>query len=124
GISGNITYAKSNVKFKDESLAVLDHQRETGRPLSTYLLYESIGIFRTQEELNAYPHVPGTQIGDLKYLDFNNDGKITADDQIRTDFGNIPQITYGINLNAAYKNFDLSAVFSGQSRVRQYVLTE
>lgn len=124
GVSGNITYAKSEVKFRDESPAVLDHQRETGRPLSTYLLYETVGIFRTQEELNAYPHVPGTQVGDLKYLDFNNDGKITADDQIRTDLGNIPQITYGINLNASYKSFDLSAVFSGQSRVRQYVLTE
>ncbi|MGV3706415.1 MAG: SusC/RagA family TonB-linked outer membrane protein [Arcticibacter sp.] len=124
GISGNITYAKSEVRFRDESPAVLDHQRQTGRPLDTYLLYESLGIFRTQEELNAYPHVPGAQVGDLKYRDFNNDGKITADDQIRTDFSNIPQITYGINLNAGYKNFDLSAVFSGQGRVRQYVLTE
>lgn len=124
GISGNITYAKSNVKFQDESPAVLDHQRETGRPLNTYLLYESIGIFRSQEELDAYPHVPGAQVGDLMYLDYNNDGRITADDQVRTELGNIPQITYGINLNASYKNFDLSAVFSGQARVRQYVLTE
>ena len=124
GISGNITYAKSNVVFRDESPATLDHQKETGKPLNTYLLYRSIGIFRTQQELDSYPHVTGAKLGDLKFEDYNGDGKITADDQVRTDLGNIPQLTYGINLNAGWKNFDFSAVLAGQSRVNQYVLGE
>jgi TonB-linked SusC/RagA family outer membrane protein len=124
GISGNITYAKSKVIFRDESLGVLEYQKETGRPLNTYLLYRAIGIFRTQQELDAYPHVPGAKVGDLKYEDYDGNGQITADDQVRTDLGNIPQITYGINLNAGWKNFDFSALFAGQSKVRQYVLGE
>ena len=65
------------------------------------------------------------QPGDLIYEDYNGDGKITADDQVRSKYGNIPQITYGIVLNASYKNmFDIAAVFAGQSQVSQYVLPE
>lgn len=124
GISGNITYAKSKIIFIDEASGALDYQRETGHPLYTYLLYNSIGIFRTQAELDAYPHVPGAKVGDLKYEDFNKDGKITADDRERTKYGNTPLLTYGFTANAAYKNFDLSMVFAGQSKVSQYVLPE
>jgi hypothetical protein len=57
-------------------------------------------------------------------LDYNGDQKITADDQTRTKYGNIPQITYGFTLNAAYKNFDLAVLFAGQAQVSQYVLPE
>ncbi|TFB28496.1 TonB-dependent receptor [Pedobacter alluvionis] len=123
-ISGNITYAKSKVIFIDEASGTPDHQRKTGRPLNVDLLYNSIGIFRTQQELDAYPHVSGAKIGDLKYLDYNNDGQITADDQTRSKYSNTPQITYGLNFGASYKNFDLSLVLSGQGQVSQYVLPE
>ena len=124
GISGNVTFAKSKVIFRDEAPATLDYQRETGKPLNTYLLYRSLGIFRNQAELDSYPHVPGAMVGDLRYEDYNKDGKITADDQVRSELGNIPQVTYGINLTASWNNFDFSAVFAGQTRVRQYVLGE
>lgn len=123
-ISGNITYAKSEVIFIDEASGTIDYQRKTGRPLNVDLLYNSIGIFRTQQELDAYPHVSGAKIGDLKYLDYNDDGKITADDQTRTPYSNTPQLTYGLNFGASYKNFDLSFVLSGQGQVSQYVLPE
>jgi TonB-linked SusC/RagA family outer membrane protein len=124
GISGNITYAKSKIVFIDEASGTLGYQRQTGRPIGTSLLYDAVGIFRTQQELDSYPHVSGAKVGDLKYLDYNNDGKITADDQTRTKYGNIPQITYGFTLNAAYSNFDLMVLFSGQAQVSQYVLPE
>ena len=124
GVSGNMTYAKSEIRFIDEAAATLAYQRETGGPLGTSLLYRTRGIFRTQADLDGYPHVTGAKVGDLILEDYNNDGKITADDQVRTDYGNIPQITYGINLNADYKRFDIAVVFSGQANVSQYVLPE
>jgi TonB-linked SusC/RagA family outer membrane protein len=124
GISGNVTYAKSEIVNIDEAASVLAYQKQTAGPMNTYLLYNSIGIFRSQEDINKYPHLSGAKPGDLIYEDYNKDGKITADDQVRTQYGNIPQITYGVLLNAGYKNFDLSAVFAGQEKVRQYVLPE
>lgn len=124
GISGNITYAKSNIEFIDEAPGVLPYQRETGHPLNAYLLYRATGIFRSQEEIDKTPHLSGAQPGDLIYEDYNKDGSITADDQVRTPYGNIPQITYGASLSLGYGNFDLSIVFAGQAQVSQYVLPE
>jgi TonB-linked SusC/RagA family outer membrane protein len=124
GVSGNFTYAKSKIVFIDEAAGTLDYQRQTGRPLNSYLLYNSLGIFRTQADLDAYPHVTGAKVGDLKYEDYNGDGNLNADDMTRSKYGNIPQITYGLNLNSSFKNFDLSVLFAGQAQVSQYVLPE
>ena len=124
GATGNITYAKSKIINIDEAPGTLDYQRQTGRPINTYLLFNSLGIFRTQQELNAYPHVTGAKVGDLKYEDVNDDGVIDFEDRTRSKYGNVPEITYGLNLNASYRNFDISVLFAGQSRVSQYVLPE
>jgi TonB-linked SusC/RagA family outer membrane protein len=124
GASGNITYAKSKIVFIDEAPAVLPYQKQTGRPLNTSLLYNSMGIFHSTDEIAKYPHLTGAQPGDLILQDYNDDGKITADDQVRTKYGNIPEITYGILLNADYQSFDISVVFAGQSHVSQFVLPE
>ncbi|MNG75381.1 Vitamin B12 transporter BtuB [compost metagenome] len=124
GVSGNFTFAKSKIIFIDEASGTLDYQRKTSRPLGTYLLYNAIGLNRTEADLAAAPQAPGAQVGDLIYQDYNQDGKITADDMIRTKYGNIPQITYGFNLNAAYKNVDVSILFAGQAKVSQHVLPE
>lgn len=124
GASVNMTYAKNKTIFIDEATGMPDYQRKTGKPMNTYLLYNAIGIFRTQADLDTHPHVSGAKLGDLIYEDYNKDGAITADDQVRTELGNIPQITYGLNVNGGWKNFDISLLFAGQARVRQYVLAE
>ncbi len=124
GISGNITYAKSEIINIDEASGVLPYQKQTGQPLNTYLLYNSIGIFHSTDEIAKYPHLSVAKPGDLIYQDYNGDGNITADDQVRSKYGNIPQITYGILLNGGYRNFDLSVVLAGQAQVSQYVLPE
>jgi TonB-linked SusC/RagA family outer membrane protein len=123
-ISANVTYAKNEIVFIDEAPSVLDYQRKTGRPMNSYLLYNTVGIFRTTGDLDTHPHLANAQLGDLIYEDYNDDGKITADDQVRSKYGNIPQIIYGLNLNAGWKNFDVSILFTGQGRVSQYVLAE
>lgn len=123
-ISGNFTYAKSKIVFIDEAAGALDYQRQTGRPLNTYLLYNATGIFRSDADLAKYPHLANAQPGDLIYADYNHDGQITADDATRSKYGNIPEITYGLLLGADYKGFDFSAVFAGQAHVSQYVLPE
>ncbi len=120
----NATYAKSEIIDIDEASGVLSHQKQTGRPLNTSLLYKAIGIFRTEGDLNKYPHLANAQLGDLILEDYTKDGKITADDMVRSDYGNVPELVYGINMGAAWKSIDVSLIFTGQSRVRNYVLFE
>lgn len=123
-VSANMTYAKSKVIFIDEAAGTLDYQSQTGHPLNSYLLYKSIGIYRTAADLDKYPHVSGAGLGDLIFEDYNGDGSITADDQVRTKYGNIPQIVYGLVFSSGYKQFDFSFVIAGQAEVSQYVLPE
>jgi len=124
GVSGNFTYAKSKIIYIDQAPGTLSYQSQIGGPLNNYLLYNAIGIFRSEAQLNSTPHVPGAQVGDLIYQDYNKDGQITAADQVRTKYGNIPQIVYGFTLTAGYKNFDLAILFAGQAEVSQYILPE
>ncbi|KGO84874.1 TonB-dependent receptor [Flavobacterium rivuli WB 3.3-2 = DSM 21788] len=124
GVSGNFTYTQNKIQYIDEAPGVLDYQRQTGRQIGTYLLYQTAGIFRTQEQLDATPHVPGANLGDLIYQDTNGDGVINPDDRIMSKYSNLPRMVFGLNLDAAYKNFDISVLFAGQAQVSQYILTE
>ncbi|MEL7834778.1 TonB-dependent receptor [Fodinibius sp. Rm-B-1B1-1] len=123
-IGGNITYARNKVIFMDEAPNTLDYQSQTGKPLGSQLLYRAIGIFEDEEALENYPHVSGAQPGDLIYEDYDGDGEITADDRVRVDRSDSPEIIYGFNVGANWKNFDLSVLFQGQARVAQYILPE
>ena len=120
-LSGNIAYSKNKVVDVSEPTDVPDYQKSEGHILGAGLYYEAIGIFRTQEQLDANPVYVGTIVGDLQYRDFNGDGSITAADRVRMDKSIIPQITYGYNLSLDYRNFTLFAHFSGQARAYWYI---
>jgi TonB-linked SusC/RagA family outer membrane protein len=79
-----------------------------------YWGFVSDGIFNDAAELAAAADhsLMDSQLGDVKFLDQNGDGVINLDD--RTDLGvDIPEMTYGFNIFANYKNWDLGAIFQG-----------
>lgn len=121
-VSGNLTYARNKVIFKDETPMAEAYQKEEGKPIAAALKYEAIGIYSEADIAN--PKVPkraGTVAGDIKIRDANNDGEINSLDQIRQDLTNIPDITYGININLSWKQFDLALGFQGQARAVFYL---
>lgn len=120
-IKGNIGYARNKVVDVSEAADVPEHQKMEGRILGAGLYYKAIGIFRTQEEVDTNPIVPGTIVGDLQYLDYDNDGVITANDRIRMDKSINPEITYGLNLSGAYKGLSLYAHFAGVARAHWWI---
>ena len=76
--------------------------------------YVSDGLFQTAEEVTNSPTQVGKGIGRIRYKDLNNDGKIDALDQ--DWLGTVlPSFEYGIRIDLAYKNFDLSIFGSGIS---------
>lgn len=79
------------------------------------MVYNATGIYRNQGDLDKYPSRTGTEIGDLIYADTNGDGQITTADRIVMDKTTTPTTQYGINLNIAYKGFELSSFWQGQS---------
>jgi TonB-linked SusC/RagA family outer membrane protein len=85
---------------------------QVGHPIGAFFGYQVIGYFKDMDDVNKSPSQPGAAPGFFKYKDVNGDGKI--DDQDRTFFGNPnPKLTYGFNLSAKYKRFDLSLFMYG-----------
>ncbi len=119
-IIGNIAYAKSKIIYMDETPNTFEYRNQTGRPIGADLFYKADGIFHTQEELDNYPHAAGTQVGDIKIVDLNKDGKIDSDDQYRFGYTNTPRTVFGLTTNFQYKNLDLSLFFQGQAGAYNY----
>jgi TonB-dependent starch-binding outer membrane protein SusC len=69
--------------------------------------YKTNGLFQTFDEITKAPTQAGAQPGDIRFVDVNNDGAITAADQ--TKIGDpFPDFTMGWNLTLEYKNFDFN----------------
>ncbi|WP_254089371.1 TonB-dependent receptor [Dawidia soli] len=88
-----------------------------GLPINAHWGYATGGLFQTQEEVDSYPtYAANTKPGDVKYLNLNNDDVINADDM--TMIGkSFPRITFGMNINMSYKNFELALFFQGAGDV-------
>ena len=84
---------------------------EARQPYGSIVGYVFDGLFQTQEEVLAYGQ-DNARVGGMKYKDINGDGKITADDQTWI-FNPVPDLSFGLNLEFDYKNFDLSMFFQG-----------
>ncbi|MDE3248325.1 MAG: TonB-dependent receptor, partial [Bacteroidota bacterium] len=127
GINGG--YAKNKVVYMDEIPGAPDYQHQEGKPIGSYLVYKSAGVFLDQADIAKnkidYSGVTGTLIpGDMKFEDINGDGKITADDQVRLDKSITPTFNYGATLDIRYKNFDLNILFQGAAGAALRIQTE
>ncbi len=126
GVNGNLSTLKNEVTKLYTYVPLIEdtvnYTRTTaGQPINAYYGYQFIGIYQNQAEIDNYltTDTGGAVPGDMKFKDVNKDGVIDAND--RTFIGNpIPKITYGLNFNASYKNFDISFLFQGVSDVDRY----
>ena len=96
-----------------------------GHSIGSYYGYKAIGFYNTEEELKTLPKRTGKEkLGDIKYADLNNDGKIDAANDRQVIGQNFPSWTGGINLTTFYKDFDISILFQGAFDVDGYYTGE
>lgn len=126
GINANIATLTNKVNKLHEFVKNISDdythtKTEVGQAISSYYGYQFDGIYQNTGEVSShlFSNANATQPGDIKFKDINSDGQINADD--RTFIGNpIPKVTYGVNFNASYKNFDLSFLLQGVEGVDRY----
>lgn len=88
-----------------------------GNPIGYFWGYKTAGIFQNEADVQAYQSnkkvlQPNAQPGDVKYVDLNGDGTITAADKTNIGDPN-PHHVFGLRLSGNYKNFDLSVTTNG-----------
>ncbi|MEX0986363.1 MAG: TonB-dependent receptor [Bacteroidales bacterium] len=84
-----------------------------GYSIGYFYGYNVLGVFQNQEELDAYPHLSLTQVGDFKYEDINDDGSITTDDM--TYIGTpVPAFVYGFAGTMRYGGLSVAIDFQGE----------
>jgi TonB-dependent starch-binding outer membrane protein SusC len=98
-----------------------------GFPVGQFYGYVMDGIFKTKEEilahavqipsdedpdLNKIERTTGVWLGDIKWKDINNDGRITSEDQTVIGDPN-PDFTFGLNNSFSYGPFSLDVFVIG-----------
>ena len=93
--------------------------QRNGLPIGTLFGYIEDGFYDNIAEVRADPIYAKASddearrmIGEIKYLDKNNDGKITSEDRAIIGDTN-PDFIYGLNANLRWKNLTLGLFFQG-----------
>jgi TonB-linked SusC/RagA family outer membrane protein len=79
--------------------------------------YTGAGRYTSWEDIWSYPIYKGRDVlpGDYKYEDWNGDGEISSLDEHPYAFDQTPWLNFSLNLDVAYKNFDLNVLFQGSA---------
>lgn len=127
GIKINLSDVKNEVTNLGGSEMIITGNSiiRLGAPINSIYGYETEGIFQSQEEINGAPSQFGTlKPGNLHYkdqltVDTDGDGVMDASDGVinaddRVILGDpFPRYTFGIDLTAGYKGFDLAIALQG-----------
>lgn len=86
-----------------------------GLPIGAFWGYVTDGLIQTESQLAEVKkagYLPNAELGDVYFVDMNEDGKLNEND--KRMIGNpIPDVIYGFNLGMVWKGFDLSMQFGG-----------
>jgi TonB-linked SusC/RagA family outer membrane protein len=129
-LNANVNFAINNNRIVDlagTSDVVLGNDIDPryiqgqGYPINAFWGYQTAGLYQTDAEAAADPtFMRPAKAGDVKMVDRNGDGKIDPGDM--TYLGNsIPKYTFGGNINAGYKNFQLNIFMQGAAAVKMRI---
>ena len=121
-IGGNTIWSKAVYEKTDDMEGLSSNRKTEGKPVDTRFGLIAEGLFKSGDEIAAHPvqDFGPVQIGDVKYANINNDHHINENDML--PIGNeYPRFQFGLNINLAYKGFELSLSGSGMAQYDIYL---
>jgi len=97
---------------------------QAGHPIGSFYGFVTDGLIQSSADSASYAgndvsRSSPASLGDIRFKDLNNDGKIN--DQDRTFIGKPnPTVSYGLNLRASYKGFDFALFVQGAAGMQIY----
>lgn len=126
GVSFNISDQKDKlvdygVEYNGFTAGI--NQRVQGYSLGSIFGYKTDGYFSSQEEADksAVINRAITGAGDIKYIDKDKDGKISAPNDLEYLGTTTPRFVYGLNFNGQWRGFDFSMIFQGVGKRNYYI---
>lgn len=121
-IGGNTIWSKAVYEKTDDMEGLSSNRKKEGKLVDTRFGLIAEGLFKSGDEIAAHPvqDFGPVQIGDVKYANINNDHHINENDML--PIGNeYPRFQFGLNINLAYKGFELSLSGSGMAQYDIYL---
>ena len=116
-INGNIDFFRQKVTYLPETTTgsyvhtAKENLVESKKPYGSIVGYVVDGLFQSREEVLASGQ-ENARVGGLKYADLDGNGIINEQDQTWI-FNPVPNFSWGLNIELAYKGFDFSMFWQG-----------
>jgi len=127
-LKGNVTFNKNKVENIGIGQSLFDGSlgngntstiTTVGQEIGTFWVYKTNGIFQTDAEVNAYPHLVNAQPGDFRIVDNNGDGSINEQDKYFAGSYQ-PKVFYGFNASFNWKQLDFGLDIFGNAGNKVY----
>lgn len=123
GVQASMSYVRNEViDIRGEEMISGRYITKEGYPINSYYLYDAIGYYQSQEEINSSV-VYGTRSklrpGYIKYANHEEDGEINEKDKIVTG-STIPDYNFSFGFNLGYRGFTLDTQLQGVAGVNVY----
>ncbi len=124
-VSANFTTIKNRVENIGNLGQNVDYiqagntRSQVGNPVGRWYVLKTAGIFQNPEEVanhkgpDGKPIQPNAKPGDIRYVDTNNDGRITQNEDRQFVGSPWPKLQAGAQFNASYGPFSLNVQFLG-----------
>lgn len=116
----NIAFLKNKVKKMSNPKQILygaysATQTREGKPIASFYLYETDGIFQNMAEVYAHNKdgvliQPDAKPGDIRFIDQDDNGILDNEDKVYMGSG-MPKVEANLSLGASFKGIDFSAQF-------------
>ncbi|MFV0506859.1 MAG: SusC/RagA family TonB-linked outer membrane protein [Bacteroidales bacterium] len=115
-LTANLAFSRNKVLSRVVTDNVPSYRYPLGESMNARYGFQAEGLFQKQEEIDRYPVPPSGEkrLGDIKYKDINGDGVINEQyDYVRTGYGEVPEISFSVDMGVKYKDFYLSMLWQG-----------
>ncbi|MDO4335042.1 MAG: TonB-dependent receptor [Bacteroidales bacterium] len=132
-IGGNLSFVNNKVtKFQGDVASINGvYKTQVGKPINQLYVVQVDRIVRDQSDLDYvqslvdrnpdyFATYQRPELGDFLYKDANGDGKLDASDRVEIGYGNMPRLSFGLNLGVNWKGFDFSMLFQGVGNYQVY----
>jgi TonB-linked SusC/RagA family outer membrane protein len=121
-IGGNVAWNREKTLWRDEpeysTMEAWRRGTQIGQWTDRWWMLPTAGLFKTQEEIDNWADIDGQgnrsiKPGDVKFIDTDEDGRITNEDMIIAGRGVFPRFFYGLQTSVSWKGFDMNMLWQG-----------